>query len=372
MRKILPVLLVIGCASEPEPETSTTESKLVAVSVGAQGPSPAQFEKMHARDDNDEATAQLNFELRIVNTGSQTTVLDRADLSYTGAAALAPQVSRTDLRKFYLDKCDRNGFGLDRSGSLSLDLPGFTSEEIADVDTPSANAYLAATGYRKQAMGNLGLVDVSGFVVAKLENGTSLAWQTVVPWFGFQDRAAALTLAHDNTSYVVVGSTHQAGIPDDPYNQPWKFAAVRIDSDGKIVKRPNNTLWQRAIPFAGCSAEAVDVVRVPLTAQTFGYVIAGTAKCAGDGRLAAAMLDQDGNLVPGFGVGGTTVIDPGALPGKVGAVAYDPIGSHIYIVGGLGDDVMIAKLDMTGALVAGYGAGGIKAWDGPSHDMMMG
>jgi hypothetical protein len=313
---VLIPLALFGCTGNPDkPDTSSLEAALVAASISAQSPAPAQFEKMQARDAADVVTAQLNFELRVANTGTQTAVIDRANLSYSGgAAALAPQVGRNDLRKFYLSEC-RTGFGLDKSGTLSLDLPGFATEEIRDVDTPSKNAYVAVTGWRQQPYSH-GMLSVSKFVVAKLENGNNLEWATEVPFFGFQDRATAMTLADGDASYVVVGATRPMGIPDDPYTQPFRFGAVRIDAnDGSIMKRPDTTLWQRAIAFAGCTADAVDVVRVPLTYQTFGYFIAGNAECAGDKRVAVAMLDQDGNPFGGFG-GGSFVIDPGALPAR--------------------------------------------------------
>jgi hypothetical protein len=381
---ILAFLLVLvvafsfaACTADDEPDVTTISSELVAATIQSSSPAPPVFEKMQSLQPGD-ATAQLNFEMRLTNTGTEPMIVDRATLAYTGATTVAPTVARADLRRFYLGACTRAGFGLDKSGALALDLPGYAPEEISDIDTPSVNSYATVRARKNDVFPGWGALTVDRFVAIKLKNGNELEWTTEVPFEGYEDRANAMTKADGNKSYIAVGATHpintQPGATD-PSSRPWSFAAVQLDSYGAVVTRADATPWKTTVPFPfGCSAEAIDVARVTLNGSAVGYFLAGNATCGGNSQVAMAMLDVDGRPVLAWGGGGTgtKLVDPGALPAKVGGVAVDPTTNDLYIVGTYGEDLMVINLSNAGVLDAGFAPGGVKLVNPPLHDKVVG
>jgi hypothetical protein len=356
--------LAAGCTDEPH-DTDQVSQGLVQLAIDSVTPDLPIFERVQRRVPED-PTAQLNFEMRLINTGTEPLILDRATLAYTGAPTLSPVVQRDDLRSFYLFDTSRSGFGPERRGWLATNLPELASEEISDVKVSGSYVLTSVRGRRAETF-PVGKLSVSRFTATKLvDHGQSLGWTTIVDFLGFEDRANALVLTPESDGVVVVGGAHAAQTSGDPYGQPWRFAAAMLDLEGKVVKRPNGTPWKITIPFPGCSAEAVDVERVTLLGGRTAYFLAGNASCGGDRRIAVALVDDLGNPLASFN-GGAFTIDPGVQSAFAGGAAVDDATGDLYVVGKYGDALMVVNLDLAGALDPGFGAGGIATIRPPDY-----
>jgi hypothetical protein len=352
--------VIAGCAGDDDATTSTTSSALTELSIPSVSPVGAPlFEKLYARNPGD-PSAQLNFELELKNTGSTPVALTQVAISYEldgEPFGESPVVSATDLRSFYLDGCGRAGFGPQRTGVLTLDLPAVTAEGFSDVHVPSANVYATVRAKRSISTPD-GRAEVSRFTAVKLDEGRTLGWARLVDFFNFEDRANALTPADaDVSAYVAVGGAHA-------FLAPWRFAAVKLTPDGEIARRDDGTLWQTTVAFAGCSAEAIDVARLEIGAADNLYFLAGDANCGGDQRIALAMLDGQGNPL------WSKTIDPGAQPAHVGGVTIDPDTDELYIVGRSGEHLLVINTDSAGVGDPTFGVlgNGIVILDPTAYD----
>lgn len=100
-----------------------------------------------------------------------------------------------------------------------------------------------------------------------------------------------------------------------------------------------------------------------VVAGSYGY-IAGNTRVDGANVFAVAKFTLNGQLVASFGSAGVRTVSFGPMAGGfVNALAVDPAG-NVFLAGdsrqgGGNFTLTVAKLDSTGALVAGFGSGGI-------------
>jgi uncharacterized delta-60 repeat protein len=87
-------------------------------------------------------------------------------------------------------------------------------------------------------------------------------------------------------------------------------------------------------------------------------VVGGHWKPGFDLDAAVVRFDTDGTPDAGFGLGGMVVMDLGSFADLAQAVAIQPDGK-IIVAGGIDYDVMVMRLDGTGALDPTFGTGGI-------------
>ncbi len=160
------------------------------------------------------------------------------------------------------------------------------------------------------------------------------------------DQIPALIQQTADGGYIIIGYTTTNG--DD-------FYIVRLDELGNLVP----TFGVNGIKTIGDSsiqrAWALD------QAANGDFIIGGYSNTSGSYNHYIVRLDELGNLVPTFGVGGEVNID---AAGTQATYALKELPNGDIIAAGQtssnNNDVQVFKLDATGNLVSSFGSGGIK------------
>lgn len=144
------------------------------------------------------------------------------------------------------------------------------------------------------------------------------------------------------------------------------LALVRYESDGSL----DATFGTGGILFSPLGSGAAFIAGAALQPDD-SIIVAAAAQLATPARtdsdIAVARFTADGTLDATFGVGGVAGIDDANRSDNAGGLALEPDGS-IVVAGYSWDDpdditvgsrLVIARLDSTGVLDAGFGTGGI-------------
>ncbi|MCA1843601.1 MAG: hypothetical protein LC792_10530, partial [Actinobacteria bacterium] len=177
------------------------------------------------------------------------------------------------------------------------------------------------------------------------------------------------TLGADGTVTVGFGKPATArGIVDDALvvgNAGDDFGLVHFGPDGQADLRFGSA-GRLTIGFGG-SAVAWGGVR---TWDSYGWVLVGSARTGSTSQAALARIDLYGNLVGGFGAGGKVLADFGPGDDEARSVATDK-AKNLIVAGRSGDAAVIARYTPSGALDPGFGTGGVVRLDlSPGEDVV--
>ena len=164
-------------------------------------------------------------------------------------------------------------------------------------------------------------------------------------------------LVRSDDRIVVVLRAHQSND---------NLALVRYEPDGTL----DATFGTGGIVFSPLGTGAAPVGAAVLQPDD-GIVVVAAARLAvpvrNDYDIAVARFASDGTLDPAFGVGGVAGVDDAGRSDNAAALVLEPDGG-IVVAGYSWDDpadvtagsrVVVARLDSTGALDAGFGSGGL-------------
>ncbi|MCA1843449.1 MAG: hypothetical protein LC792_09750, partial [Actinobacteria bacterium] len=102
----------------------------------------------------------------------------------------------------------------------------------------------------------------------------------------------------------------------------------------------------------------------------YGWVLVGSARTGSTSQAALARIDLYGNLVGGFGAGGKVLADFGPGDDEARSVATDN-AKNLIVAGQSGDAAVIARYTPSGALDPGFGTGGVVRLDlSPGEDVV--
>jgi uncharacterized delta-60 repeat protein len=201
----------------------------------------------------------------------------------------------------------------------------------------------------------------SDFVVARylpdgpLDPGFGSAGVVTTDFAGELDRATSVAIQADG-KVVVAGSASVGGRSD--------FAVARYLPDGAL-DAGFGVDGKLTLDFAGSGDQAN-----ALAIQSDGkLVLAGSALVSGSERdVALARLNPDGSPDGGFGSGGKVTTDAGGADNVAHALAAQSDGKLILAGAKFtgykpGDDMLALRYTPTGALDAGFGAGGVVTVD---------
>ncbi|MCI0340374.1 MAG: hypothetical protein L0216_04370 [Planctomycetales bacterium] len=192
--------------------------------------------------------------------------------------------------------------------------------------------------------------------------GRSGAADTSFGWFGAfvldpsprADLAAAL--ASDGASLYLAGSDEGPGAGDSQWRLEKRTASDGIKADG---------FGAGGVVTSNPSGGADSVTALAFDAGPSSVVLVGYDSVPGNRQWRIEKRrTTDGTLDPSFGTGGVVTVNPSAGPDEPAAVLHD--SGDLYIVGtdespGTGDTQwrIEKRTAATGALVAGFGTGGV-------------
>jgi uncharacterized delta-60 repeat protein len=276
-------------------------------------------------------------------------IVNALAIDASGNAYIAGSTGPLSNTDFAIIKLDTNGKlvpGFGAAGKVVIDI-GTNSEDVAWAITtdPAGNVYVAGTS------NSAGSFD---FTIVKLDSSGAL-----VPGFGIGGKVlidigtksndTAFGILRDaGGNLYIAGSSDAAGSVD--------FVVVKLDANGNLV--PGFGVGGKAIVDIGTNS--VDIPRPIVMDGTGNLYIAGLTGTGVINDFALIKLDSSGALVPGFGVGGKVVVDLGS-DDRGTALARDATG-NLFVAGFTGppglQDIAVVKLDATGTLVPGFGVGG--------------
>lgn len=162
-------------------------------------------------------------------------------------------------------------------------------------------------------------------------------------------------IARDTAGYIYVGGNGHSSLGGSSTD----FAVAKYDQTGQRVSAfgAGGKLLINVSTYYDVGTSMVIV-------GSFGY-IAGSSQVAGNTVFVVAKFDLNGQLIASFGTGGIAKVDFGANSvSQTEAISVDATG-NVFLAGAtrttpaVNYSLAVAKLDSVGALVAGFGIGGV-------------
>jgi uncharacterized delta-60 repeat protein len=144
------------------------------------------------------------------------------------------------------------------------------------------------------------------------------------------------------------------------------FVLLGLDDQGMI----DSSFGDGGVAVTDVGAGEDDVARAVVRLADDRLLLAGYANNGLDDDFAVARYAADGTLDPGFGSGGSTLVDLGGLDRAIG-MAVDAAG-NILLVGEASGDMAIARLTADGAIDTSFAVQGRLKLDFGSYDEAVG